>query len=291
MRLPRFEYFAPTTLEAALTLLAEQGEGAHAMAGGTDLMVKMTHGRAKPTAIVALQGIDALKGVGFDAAQGLTIGAMARISEVASHPDVLMRYPALASAAQVMANVQIRNMGTIAGNLCNAAPSAENAPPLMVMGAVVVLASPMGERRVALDQFFAGPGLTVMRHGEIMTSIVVPAPVPRSGVSYRRISARCGVDIAAVCVAAALELKGNVCAKARIVLGAVAPVPMRAKAAEAILEGREWNDDPAREAASQAAEEAKPITDVRATASWRKRMTEVLAGRALEEAFQRASQS
>jgi carbon-monoxide dehydrogenase medium subunit len=253
-------------------------------------MVKMSHGRLKPSVLIALQRIDALKGVRFDERQGLTIGAMARISETAAHPAVRQLYPALAAAAQVMANVQIRNMGTIAGNICNAAPSAETAPPLTVMGAQAVLTGPDGERRVGLDDFFVGPGLTVMKRGEIMTSILVPPPPPRSGVSYLRISARCGVDIAAVNVAAALELEENTIRKARIVLGATAPTPMRARAAEAVLEGREWTEGLAGEAAGLAANEAKPITDVRATASWRKRMVAVLTGRALAEAYRRASE-
>jgi carbon-monoxide dehydrogenase medium subunit len=149
MRLPQFKYFAPKTLEAALSLLKEQGEGARVMAGGTDVMVKMTHGLLKPKAIIALQEIEGLNEIHFSAKEGLTIGATARLAEVASHPDILKHYPAIAHSVQVMANVEVRNMGTVAGNLCNAALSADSAPPL-AMEANVKLASLNGERLLPL---------------------------------------------------------------------------------------------------------------------------------------------
>lgn len=288
MRLPKFEYFAPRTLEEALKLLLEQGDSACLMAGGTDVMVKMIHGRLRPEAIISLQEIEDLNVIRFDPNDGLTIGATTRLADVASHPAVANHYPALAHAVQVMANVEVRNMGTVVGNLCNAAPSADTAPPLIVMGADVTLIGVDGQRCLPLDEFFVGPGITTMRHGEIMTSIHVPVPPPKSGASYKRISARCGVDIAAVGVGVMAVFNGNACEEAKIALGAVAPVPMRAKKAEALIQGHEWTDDLIEKAGDQAAEEAKPITDVRATAEWRKRMVAVLTRRALEEAHQRA---
>lgn len=288
MRLPKFEYFAPKTLASALSALAEQGEGARLFAGGTDIMVKMSHGRLRPTGIVGLMGIDQLGGIYFDPSDGLTIGATARLTEVASHPDVLHHYPALAYAIGVMANVEVRNMGTVAGNLCNAAPSADTAPPLIAMGAHVTLVSLKGERRLPLDQFFQGPGITAMEHGEIMTSIHVPPPPPKSGASYMRISGRCGVDIAAVGVGTMAAFNGKGCTAARIVLGAVAPVPLRAIETESLLTGRHWTQDLIEEASELAAGESKPISDVRASAEWRRKMVSVLTRRTLEEARERA---
>ncbi|MEW6529279.1 MAG: xanthine dehydrogenase family protein subunit M [Thermodesulfobacteriota bacterium] len=289
MRLPKFEYFAPKSLEAALSLLSEQKEGAHVLAGGTDIIVKMNHGRLKPKALIALEAIMGLKGIRFHAQGGLTIGATARLAEVAFHSDIVTHYPAVAHAAQVMANVGVRNMGTVAGNLCNAAPSADTAPPLIAMNAEVTLASLKGERRLPLDQFFEGPGLTAMEPGEIMTSISVPFPPSQSGGSYKRISARCGVDIAAVGVGVMVILDGKTCREARIVLGAVAPVPMRAAKAESLMQGQEWTQKLIHEVADQAAQEAKPISDVRASAEYRRKMVAVLTRRALEEAHERAS--
>jgi carbon-monoxide dehydrogenase medium subunit len=290
MRLSKFEYFAPKTLESALKLLAEQGEGAHLMAGGTDVLVKMTHGRLKPKAIVSLADVEGLNQISFDPKKGLTIGSTVKIAEVISSPDVRNYYPALAHAGQVMANVQVRNMGTVAGNLCNAAPSAEYAPPLIASGAEVTLVSSKGERRLALDQFFKGPGMTALEHGEVMTSIHVPPPAPSSGASYKRISARCGVDIAAVCVGAMTIMDGDKCNQARVVLGAVAPIPMRAPKTEDLMQGQAWTQELVEKAGRQAAEEAKPISDVRASAEWRKNMVAVLTRRALEEAHERAKQ-
>lgn len=287
MRLPKFEYHAPSSLEAALRVLEQEGQGAYVLAGGTDLLVKMTLGGLKPRTVVDVKGIKCLDEVRFRASDGLAIGATARIEQVESHPDVVRYYPALASAAQVMANVQVRNMGTIAGNLCNAAPSAENAPPLMALGATVKLASLKGERTLPLDGFFRGPGLTAIEPGEIMTSIHVPPPSPRSGNAYQRISARCGVDIAAVCVGVLAVFDGDACSVAKIVLGAVAPVPMHATEAEELLQGKKWTADLLEEAGRKAMDEAKPISDVRATASYRKQMVNVLTIRALQEAYER----
>jgi len=289
MRLPKFGYFVPKTLEEALKLLAEQGEGARVMAGGTDVMVKMTHGLLKPKAIISLQAIESLRGIAFDVAEGLTIGATARLVEVASHPDIENHYPGLVQAVRSMANVEVRNMGTVVGNVCNAAPSADSAPPLMVMDGEVTLVSLKGERRLSLNDFFRGPGSTNMEQGEILTSIRVPVPPPRSGASYRRISARCGVDIAAVGVGVKVLLNGQGCKEAKIVLGAVAPVPLRAIKTEEFLQGREMTPELIKEAGDQASAEARPISDVRASASWRKQMVAVLTRRALDEAFERAS--
>lgn len=283
MRLTKFEYFAPTTLESALKLLNEQGEGSHLLAGGTDVLVKMTHGRLKPKAIVNIQAIAELSKIRFDAREGLTIGANARIAEVISHPDILRYYPALAHAGQVMANVQVRNMGTVVGNLCNAAPSADNAPPLIAMGAEALLVNLKGERRLPLDQFFKGPGLTAIEQGEIVKAVHVPTPAPKSGTSYKRISARCGVDIAAACVAVSGAFEGNICKHARIVLGAVAPIPMRATKTETLIQGSAWSEYLVQKACDQAADEAKPISDVRASADWRKKMVAVLTRRAMLE--------
>ncbi len=289
MRLPKFAYFAPRTLEEALKLLEAQGDGARVMAGGTDVMVKMTHGLLKPKAIINLQEIEELRGIRFNTTDGLTIGATARLVEVATHPDVVKYYPSLVHAVLSMANVEVRNMGTVAGNICNAAPSADTAPPLMVMNAEVTLKSLQGERRLSLNEFFRGPGITNMAQAEILTSIHVPAPPVKSGASYKRISARCGVDIAAVGVGVQIILNGKGCEDSKIVLGAVAPVPMRATQTENLVQGRERTPELIRDAGDQAAEEAKPITDMRSSASWRKQMVAVLTRRALDEAFERAS--
>jgi len=285
----KFDYHSPGTVEEASRLLLELGEGAFVLAGGTDLIVKCNHGMIQPKAVVSLKAIEGLKSITFKRKQGLTIGAGARLADVEAHPDIRRRYPAVAYAASVTANTQIRNMGTVAGNLCNAAPSAENAPTLMAMNAEVALLGKNGERRLPLEDFFKGPGKTALQPGEILTSIFVPLPPPRSGASYQHISARGKVDISAVCVGAMVTLNpGGACEDVRIVLGAVAPVPMRAVKAEGILKGKKPTQDRIEQAAEQAMKESKPISDLRASASYRKAMVRVLTKRALQEALQRA---
>ena len=288
MRLPKFEYFAPRTLGEALRLLAEKGDGARILAGGTDLLIRMKQGLIKPQAIISLERISELKTIRFAPKIGLTIGAMARLVEVTSHPDIRKHYPAVAYAAQETANVQVRNMGTVAGNLCNAAPSADNAPTLMALGAEVTLAGPDGARRLPLDQFFKGPRLTALAPEELLISIFVPYPRAHSGSSYQHLSARGKVDISAVCVGVMAAFNGETCREVRIVLGAVAPVPLRATTAEALLTGQPWTPELLSRAGEQAGEEAQPISDVRASADYRKKMVPVLTRRALVEAQKRA---
>ncbi len=288
MRLPKFEYFAPKTLEEALRLLAEKGDGARVMAGGTDLLVRMKHGLLKPRTVIELKGIEGLNKIQFQAKKGLTIGATTLLADVATHPDILKHYPAVAAAAEKTANVQIRNMGTVGGNLCNAAPSADNAPTLMAMKAEAHIVSLKGERRLSLDQFFKGPGQTALMPGEIMTEVFVPLPSPQAGTSYQHVSARGKVDISAVCVGVMVTFEKEVCREARICLGAVAPVPLRALKAEKLLQGQKWTSELLKKAGDQAARESKPISDVRASAEYRKNMVAVLTRRALEEAQKRA---
>jgi carbon-monoxide dehydrogenase medium subunit len=234
-----------------------------------------------------IKGLDLIT---FDAKQGLTIRATALLADVASHTQIKRKYPAIAYAAAETANVQIRNMGTVVGNLCNAAPSAENAPTLMAMNGEVTLVSLHGERRLPLDEFFKGPGKTAMKPEEMMTSIHVPPPPPKTCSSYQHISARGKVDISAVGVGTMVTFDGQTCKDVRIVLGAVAPVPMRAKKTEKLLRGKKWTEALLEKASDQASRESKPISDVRASAAYRKRMVTVLTRRALLESQKRAQQ-
>ena len=291
MRLPTFDYVVPKTVDAALDLLAKGGDECRLFAGGTDLMVKMGHGLATPSLLVALKEIDGLNEIRFDPAKGLSIGATALLVEVAEHPDVLKYYPAMAQAAKKTANTQIRNMATLAGNLCNAAPSADNAPVLLARGAEVEIASLKGTRRLSLDDFFKGPGITALDRGDILTQILVPPPAGGMGASYQWISARGKVDISAVCVGVKVRVEKDRLKDVRIVLGAVAPTPMRARGAEALLEGKKGSQSLAARAALEASEESMPITDVRASAKYRRSMVAVLTRRAIEEARGRAVQN
>ena len=280
----RFDYIAPTTVDAAVAALVEGGRDTRVMAGGTDLLVKIRHRMLSPKRILSLKKIAGLDAITVDKKSGLTIGATALLADVAAHKGIRRYYPTVAEAAGGTANVQVRNMGTVVGNLCNASPSADNAPTLMAMGAIVDIAGPTGCRSMALDQFFQGPGLTALKTGEIVTAIRVPFPAAGSGTAYHSLSQRGKLDCSAVGVGTMVILKGDRCTDARIIVGACAPVPMRTLAAEKMLIGKKITDTLIRKAAQTASEETSPITDVRASAPYRWKMVSVLTIRALTDA-------
>ena len=284
----KFEYYGPSTIEEACGLLEKMGDGAMVMAGGTDLLVKITRMLVAPRMVIGLKKIDGLNRISFGPVKGLTIGATALLADVATHPKIKKNYPALAEAAEETANVQIRNMGTVVGNLCNGAPSAENAPTLIALGAQVALRSSKGSRHLPLDRFFKGPGVTATEPGEFVTAVTVPPPPAKSGASYRHISPRGKVDISSVCVGVMLTMDGQTCREARIALGAVAPIPMRAVETENMLLGNKVSKELIRMAGIKASEESKPISDMRASAEYRKKMVAVLTERALTEAREKA---
>lgn len=288
MTLPKFEYFAPETIEEVCQLLREMGKNAKVMAGGTDLLVNLGNRLSKPSAVIGLKRIKGLDQIIFDKKMGLTIGATALLADVASHPDILRTYTAVAYAAEETGTVQIRNMGTVVGNLCNAAPSADNAPTLLAMDAELIIMSAKGQKRLPLSRFFKGPGSTALKPEEIVASVFVPLPPPHSGCSYQHISARGKVDISAVGVAAMVIMADETCKDARIALGGVAPTPMPALKTERLIKGKNLGPRLIEKAGLQASKESKPISDIRASAAYRRKMVEVLTKRALAEAQKRA---
>jgi CO/xanthine dehydrogenase FAD-binding subunit len=275
-----FEYFAPTTLYEACRLLAAHKGQARVIAGGTDLLLKMKAGalRADPPAIINIKRLPELRGLA-ERQSVIAIGALTTLEQLRRSPLVLQRFPALAQAANTMASVQIRNLATVGGNLCNAAPSADLAPILIALEAVAVISGPSGGRRLPLDEFFVGPGQTVLAPGELLLAIEVPPSAGRS--TYLKQSPRQHMDIAVVGVGLALKLEADRCQAARVVLGAVAPIPWRARRAEEELTGSRLTPERISRAANLAAEEAMPIDDVRGSAWYRRRMVEVLTRRGL----------
>ncbi len=291
MSIGKFDYHAPRSLDEALELLKKHGSRATVMAGGTDLMVKMRLRAIAPEVIVNIKGIKGLDAITVDSEKNLTIGATALLSDVAAHPDINTYYPAIAAAAGDTANVQVRNMGTVVGNLCNASPSADNAPTLLVMGATVRIIGPAGERTIPLGDFFKGPGATALAPNEIVTAIFVPAPPPSTGVVYNSFSGRGKLDCSTVGVGVLMTIGGDVCENARIAIGACAPIPMFAAAAEKMLIGQTVDDALLRTASKKASQETSPINDVRASATYRLRVVEVLTYRVLLEACAIAKQN
>jgi carbon-monoxide dehydrogenase medium subunit len=273
----RFEYFEPATLGEAAELISSAN--AQVLAGGTDLLVEIKEQLRRVDRVVNIKKIPGIAGLSYDARAGLRIGALATAREVELSPIVLEKYPNLAQAARELGSIQVRNRATIVGNVCRASPSADTLPPLIADGALVKLHGASGVRELPLEQFFAGPGKTVLRPDELVTELVVPAPPPRTGKVYIKHGRRKAMELATVGVAVTLTLNGDI----RIVLGAVAPTPIRAKNAEEVLRWK-FSDELFERAARTAADEARPISNVRASAEYRRDMVRVLTRRALERA-------
>ena len=285
MTLPQFTFLAPTSLEEACTLLREHQGKIKIKAGGTDMIVRLSHRAVKPDFLMGIKKIPGIDQISYDPKAGLTIGALALLRDVEISPEILEHAPMLARAAHATATVQIRNMGTVMGNVCNASPSADNIPTLVAMNAVIVASSGTKEREIPIDEFFLGPGRNALEKDEIATAIKIPAPTSGTGTSYQKISPRSKVDIAAVNIGAMLTLdSAKKCSAVRISMGAVGPTPLRASQAEAYLIGKDLDDKTLAEAGRLAADDASPISDVRATREYRKLMVEVLTTRALNEA-------
>jgi len=287
-----FEYHAPPTLDEAVKLLAEHGDEARPIAGGTDLVLMMTDRVVTPRHVVDIKRIPELSVFKWDGEGGLTIGAAVPFRTLERSKEVKRYYPGLAEAASEVGSWQIRNLGTPGGNLCTASPSAEIAPILLALDANVNIAGPRGNRRVPVQQFITGVRRTVLQEGELLVDIHVPHPGAGAGSHYIKLKERQKMDIAFVGVAAVVKLeRGNVIRDVSIALGAVAPTPIRAPRAEQALRGERLTDRLLDEAGRLAAESARPITDVRASADYRKEMVNVLTKRAVRQALALAAQA
>ncbi|MHC4839618.1 MAG: FAD binding domain-containing protein [Planctomycetota bacterium] len=264
-----YDYHRPKSVDEALALALEFRDSRF-IAGGTDLMVQMRAGKcARPSAMISLRGIDSLSEIGTD--NGLRIGANVSLQELLNH-NALEGYLALRESIAVLGSRQIRNVATLAGNLCNASPGADTAAPLLVFDARIEMKSDEGKREIAISDFFTGPGKTVLQAGEIVTAILVP-PVAGPSVFLRK--GRVSMDIATAGVAA---LGG---ANPKLSAIAVGPTPMRLERAESILAGQILTTELIEQAATAAAEEVKPIDDVRASANYRRQLVRVFVRRVL----------
>jgi carbon-monoxide dehydrogenase medium subunit len=287
-RLPKFEYHAPASLPEALDLLAEYDGKGRVLAGGTDLLVSMKKREVLPEHLISLKGIAELKGI-HDEKEGMKIGALVTLGEIEHSKMIQDKFRVLWDAVQVMASLQVRNLGTIGGNLCSAAPSADTAPPLIVLDASVEIISSRGKRKVLVENFFKGPGESVLKPGEILARIMIPNPLNKSSGAYFKLMRRAAMDLAQVGVAVCLSLDSEkmICRGARIALGAVGSTPIRALKAEQILLNKELNERVGKEAGKIAAQEANPRSSLRASKEYRREMIEVLTKRAVMAAVNR----
>jgi CO/xanthine dehydrogenase FAD-binding subunit len=289
MILPKFEYHDPSTLDEACQIMAELKEKARPLAGGTDLLVNMRRGTVSPENVVSLGRIEELRGIHPSNGQ-LRLGACMTAAEIGQSKEVNDLINPLASGANRLGSPLIRNLATIGGNIVTARPAADFPPPLMAYGASVVLKNSSGKRTISLDNFFRGPGQTVMEPDELLTEITIERPPPYSGGDYIKLGARKTLITSIVNVAAFLSLDGRdgTITSARVVLGAVAPVPVRAPSSEQVLLGENPTDALFLRAAEAAAGDSKPIDDFRGSAEYRRAMVEVLTRRALSMALRKA---
>jgi carbon-monoxide dehydrogenase medium subunit len=272
----RFEYFEPTTLGEAAALLARYGGRAQPLAGGTDLLVELKEQLRRAECVVNIKRIPGMDALTYDAREGLRIGALVTAREVELSNFVLKHYVSLAQATRELGSIQVRNRATIVGNICRASPSADTLPPLIADSASVRIVGGKGERTVRLEDFFTGPGKTVLAVDELVTELLLPPPPPGTRKVYIKHGRRKAMELATVGVAVTLNTD------VKIVLGAVAPTPIRARRAEHLLRGKTLTGELIAQAAKAAADESRPISNVRASADYRREMVEVLTRRALQ---------
>jgi len=285
------ERLEPGSLEEAVSMLSKYGGNAKVFAGGTDLLIKMKKKVLIPDYLISIQGIKELNHIVYDKAEGCRIGTMTPICSILDSSLIRDRFHALHQAAAVLGTPVIRKRATIGGNLCNAAPSADSAPPLIVLGAVLNISGKGGGKTVAVEDFFIGPGTICLDPGDILASIQVPEQEPKTGSAYLKHTRTNSADLAVVGAAALVVMDNGVIKDIKIALGAVAPTPIRAKKAEAVLKGKQPDSELLNEAGQAAANESIPIDDTRSSSDNRREIVSVLTRRAVEQAIKQGMRS
>ena len=284
MYMPDFEYHAPGTLTEACTLLAELGDKAIVLAGGTDVLHKMKVGKLAPEHLVSLKQLDDLRQIRHEAGRGIVMGALTSHNAIYTSKLLQEKYLSLPMAAHTMASNQICNMGTVGGNIVNGVPSADLPPILIALNAGIRLVSATGERTMALEEFFHGAAQTHLAPGELLADITIPDQAA-TGSTYMKFGLRRSGALAVVGVAVSVTVAGDTLKDARIVLASAAPTVMRAKGAEEFLKGKKISDELMAEAGVKAAAESRPRDSIRGSAEYRRNLVEVLTKRALRKAI------
>ncbi|TPM07062.1 xanthine dehydrogenase family protein subunit M [Mesorhizobium sp. B2-3-11] len=282
----RFEYHRADTLEQASRLLTHLGDDTFLFNGGTDLLVEIRERLRRVRNVVDIKQIPGLSDITYDETRGLTFGALVTVGRLEHLMLVRQRYPNLRAAFASLGSIQVRNRATVIGNVCRASPSADTIPPLIADGAFIHIYSRTNMRVVPLAEFFTGPGKTVLAKGEIVTGITVPPAGDNSGKAYLKHGRRKAMELSTVGVAVSLCMDDGVCSDIRIALGAVGATVLRAPGAEAVLRGTRLDAATVKSAANKAMEECTPISNVRASADYRRDMVGVLTGRAIKQALE-----
>lgn len=291
--LPEFDIFFPDTVEEACSLLSRYDGGeAKVLAGGTDLLVNMKHRKAVPRHLINIKRIPNLNHVRYDQSDGLRIGALTTIESIKDSSVIGQKFPFLSQAASKLGTMQVRNLGTLGGNLANASPSAEFAPALLTLEACARCVGQGGERSVPMEEFFLSPGKSILKPDELLVEVRAPNPPTHAKGIYLKHSLR-EMDVSMAGAAVFLLLDGDICRDVRIVLGAVAPVPFRARKAEEVLRGQRLDgerieNDLLEAVARAASNESSPIDDLRAYAAYRREVLRRMVRRGLEQVVAQA---
>jgi carbon-monoxide dehydrogenase medium subunit len=273
----------PNTLNDAFAILVEHGNDSAILAGGTDLLVDLRVQRRDEHHLVSLANISELRGI-TETNGSVTIGAATTLSDLLNSAVIRNNYPAIIEAAEVMGSNQIRNSGTIGGNITSAVPSADLPPVLLVLGAEIVITSQDGERTVPICDFFNGVRKTCVQIGEIVKSIHLPPP--SGSTVYERFDLRQGNSLAVAAVAANITMDGDTITNAQVALGAVAPIPEIVQGTNEILAGNSLSDDLLEEVSELAIAASNPITDLRGSAEYRRELVGILTARAIRRAIE-----
>jgi carbon-monoxide dehydrogenase medium subunit len=282
----RFDYLEPQSIEEALALLSQYHGKSKIIAGGTDLILQIRNRAVKPEYVIDITRIPGLDLITFDDQQGLRLGALTTIRALETSVELQKKYSIISQAASQLGSVAIRNVATVGGNLCNALPSAEASQALVALSAKVKIIGPEGERTVPLEDFFTGVGKTLLQPDELLSEIFVPPLAPHTSGIYIKHSPRGPIDLAIVNIAVLMTMEPDhpICKDAKIVLGAVAPTPLRAKKAENVLKGKRVEGALIEKAAQIASDEAHPRHgSIRGSFEYKKEMVRVLTGRAIKE--------
>jgi len=278
-----FAYAAPATLAEASALLHEQGPEACLLAGGTDVVVGLRNRTLRPKVVIDLKRVSELRPEISEAGPWVTITATTVLADILDDQRIRARFPALLEAAATVGSAQIRNRATLTGNICHASPAADTAPPLLAYGARVSVASARGTRRVNLEEFFLGPGKTVLQRGEVVTSIDLPIPSGRRGATFARITRRRGVDLATISLCCIVESSG----RTLFAYGAVGPRPFMVTDESGVLADPAAGDGRKDEVLRRLLTQASPISDVRGSREYREAMLLVMSRRALRSSIER----
>lgn len=285
--LPKFDLYMPQSLEEACRLKAE---GAEVVAGGTDVFVNMHGGKDRAAKVVDVKNVPELQGHTFDPDAGLDLGALTTHREIELWDVIKERYPAMFEGCSRVGSVQIRTRGTLGGNICNGAPSADSIGPMLVHNACVEVVGPDGKREIPLKDFYLGLKKLDMGPGELLTRIRIPAPPAHSGSHYIKYTRRKAMDLALLGVSAYVELEGEVLRTVRLALTTAAPVPVRAEKTEALLTGKTVTAQLLAQAGKAVLEESHPRSSWRSSAEFRLTLLEELTVQALEKAIERAKE-